>query len=136
MDNTDYKIIAQLQKNSKISMKELAKRIHLSSSSTIERIRKLEDAKVIIGYGISVSLEKLDRPIEAIITYKTYRPGACNELADFCRRHSDVLTCYRVTGEASYIVHIATNSIKALETFIDCTQVYGEPSTNIILSKV
>ncbi|MCT4571901.1 Lrp/AsnC ligand binding domain-containing protein, partial [Bacillus thuringiensis] len=47
---------------------------------------------------------------------------------------TDVLECYRVAGEISYIVKIATHSVESLEQFIDDSMQYGTPSTNIVLS--
>ena len=106
MDHIDTQILQQLQQNAKISMKELATTVHLSSPAVIERIRKLEEQGVI----------------------------DCKSLSSFCNAHPDVLACYRVAGEISYIVKLATYSVETLEQFIDAAMPYGTPSTNIVLS--
>lgn len=131
MDQIDTEIIQQLQRNAKISMKELAKIVHLSSPAVIERVKKLEEQGVVEGYKTKVNLKKINRTIQAIILFKSID---CKSLSNFCNAHPDVLECYRVAGEISYIVKIATYSVETLEQFIDDAMPYGTPSTNIVLS--
>lgn len=131
MDHIDTQILQQLQQNAKISMKELATTVHLSSPAVIERVKKLEEQGVIEGYHAKVNLKKMERTIEAIILFKSID---CKRLSSFCNAHPDVLACYRVAGEISYIVQLATYSVETLEQFIDAAMPYGTPSTNIVLS--
>lgn len=131
MDQIDTDILLQLQRNAKISMKELAASVHLSSPAVIERVKKLEEQGMIEGYKAKVNLKKMQRTIQAIILFKSID---CKSLSDFCNAHPDVLECYRVAGEISYIVKLATYSVETLEQFIDEAMPYGTPSTNIVLS--
>ncbi|QPQ35848.1 Lrp/AsnC family transcriptional regulator [Lysinibacillus sp. JNUCC-52] len=131
MDTIDTEILRQLQMNAKISMKELATIVHLSSPAVIERVKKLEEQGSIEGYTTKVNLKKMDRSIQAIILFKSID---CKSLSNFCNTHPDVLECYRVAGEISYIVKLATYSVETLEQFIDDAMPYGTPSTNIVLS--
>jgi len=131
MDQIDTDILLQLQRNAKISMKELAASVHLSSPAVIERVKKLEEQGMIEGYKAKVNLKKMQRTIQAIILFKSID---CKSLSDFCIAHPDVLECYRVAGEISYIVKLATYSVETLEQFIDEAMPYGTPSTNIVLS--
>lgn len=131
MDNIDTEILRQLQLNAKISMKELATIVHLSSPAVIERVKKLEEQGSIEGYTTKVNLKKMHRSIQAIVLFKSID---CKSLSDFCNAHPDVLECYRVAGEISYIVKLATYSVETLEHFIDAAMPYGTPSTNIVLS--
>lgn len=131
VDQIDIHILQQLQQNAKISMKELAATVHLSSPAVIERVKKLEEQGVIEGYHTKVNIKKMDRTIQAIILFKSID---CKSLSAFCNSHPDVLECYRVAGEISYIVKLATYSVETLEQFIDATIPYGTPSTNIVLS--
>lgn len=131
MDTIDENIVKILQANAKISMKDLAEAVHLSAPSVTERVRKLEDQQIIEGYHAHVSLKKMNRPISALILFES---KDCKLLAKFCHNHPDVLECYRVAGEISYIVKLATFSVESLEQFIDDSMQYGTPSTNIVLS--
>ncbi|MBK3493835.1 Lrp/AsnC family transcriptional regulator [Viridibacillus sp. YIM B01967] len=131
MDHIDKEIVKELQLNAKISMKELAEVVHLSSPAVIERVRKLEEQQVIVGYHAHIDFKKIDRHISAIILFES---KDCKALTNFCHNHPDVLECYRVAGEISYIVKLATHSVESLEKFIDASMPYGTPSTNIVLS--
>lgn len=131
MDSIDYEILRHLQLNAKTSMKELASYVHLSAPAVAERVKKLEEQNVIEGYHTKINLKSLNRSIVAIILFKS---SDCKKLSQFCHSHPDVLECYRVAGEISYIVKIATTSIETLEEFIDQAMPYGTPSTNIVLS--
>ncbi|QIW17965.1 Lrp/AsnC family transcriptional regulator [Bacillus thuringiensis] len=131
MDQIDKKIVGLLQSNAKISMKDLAEAVHLSSPSVTERVKKLEEQQIIEGYHARVSLKKINRPISALILFKSTN---CKSLSNFCYNHPDVIECYRVAGEISYIVKLATYSVESLEKFIDDSMQYGTPSTNIVLS--
>ncbi|MEK4301404.1 Lrp/AsnC family transcriptional regulator [Oceanobacillus sp. FSL W8-0428] len=131
MDAIDRNILRILQENAKISMKDLAKAVHLTSPSVIERVRRLEEQQIIEGYHAHISLKKVNRPITALVLFKSID---CKALSNFCNNHPDVLECYRVAGEVSYIAKLATHSVESLEQFIDDTMQYGTPSTNIVLS--
>lgn len=131
MDQIDTEILQQLQSNAKISMKELATIVHLSSPAVIERVKKLEEQGIIEGYTTKVNLKRINRSMQAIILFKLID---CKSLSNFCHAHPDVLECCRVAGEISYIVKIATYSVETLEQFIDDAMPYGTPSTNIVLS--
>ncbi|PGT69852.1 Lrp/AsnC family transcriptional regulator [Priestia megaterium] len=131
MDVIDRKILHELQANAKISMKELAQKVYLSSPSTIERVRRLEENGIIKGYKTIVDAEKLNRNITAFVLFETTK---CKDLAAFCSVHPDVMECYRVAGKLSYIAKVCTESVHTLEEFIDKAMEFGTPSTNIVLS--
>ncbi|MGE6256360.1 Lrp/AsnC family transcriptional regulator [Heyndrickxia sporothermodurans] len=131
MDHIDYEILKQLEQNAKMSMKEIASHVHLSAPAVAERVKKLEEQHVIEGYHTKVNLNKLDRSITALILFKS---TDCKSLAQFCHSHPDVIECYRVAGEISYIAKVATKSVETLENFIDQAMPFGTPSTNIVLS--
>ncbi|WP_313802049.1 Lrp/AsnC family transcriptional regulator [Cytobacillus sp.] len=131
MDHVDYEILKLLQQKAKMSMKEIASHVHLSAPAAAERVKKLEDRQVIEGYQAKINLNKLDRPIVALILFKS---ADCKNLAQFCHSHPDVIECYRVAGEISYIAKVATKSVETLEQFIDQAMPFATPSTNIVLS--
>jgi len=67
MDNTDIKILMELQSDSRLSIRELSKRVNLSPPSVTERIRKLEDRGIIEGYTIKINEVALGLSIQCII---------------------------------------------------------------------
>ena len=67
IDNTDKHILDELKNNSRITMKELGEKIHMTGQATSTRVAKLEDSGIIEGYTIKVNHEKLGYPIHAMI---------------------------------------------------------------------
>lgn len=62
IDDTDWRILAELQLDGRLSYKELGRRIHLSAPAVAERVRRLEDAGVIVGYGAQVDASHAGLP--------------------------------------------------------------------------
>ncbi|AQY52534.1 AsnC family transcriptional regulator [Listeria weihenstephanensis] len=131
MDATDEKILAILEKNARISMKELAGLVMLTPPATKERILKLEEKDVITGYTTNISLDALGRRMTAFILFETHN---CKAFYDFCVKQPDVLECHRLAGQFSYLVKISSVSMEALELFIDEAIKYGKSSTHLIFS--
>ena len=71
LDHTDMKILDELSRNSRITMKELGEKVHLTGPATSARVAKLEDSGVIEGYTIRVNRVKLGCFIHAFITIFT-----------------------------------------------------------------
>lgn len=71
LDHTDMSILDELSKNSRITMKELGEKVHLTGQAVSDRIAKLEDNGVIEGYTIKVNQVKLGYFIHALITIFT-----------------------------------------------------------------
>lgn len=68
LDNTDRLILKELLKNSRITMKELGERVHLSGQAATNRVMKLEDSGIIDGYTIKLNKDKLGDSIHVMIT--------------------------------------------------------------------
>jgi DNA-binding Lrp family transcriptional regulator len=99
LDTIDLRILAELQTDGSLSNVELARRVHLSPSPCLARVKALEKAGVIARY---VAL-------------------ANASLADFERRiaeHDEVMECYLMSGDADYLIRVALADIGALERFI------------------
>ncbi|MBA3927410.1 Lrp/AsnC family transcriptional regulator [Listeria rustica] len=131
MDQTDMKILAILEKNARISMKELAELVMLTPPATKERVLKLEEKGVITGYTATISLDALGRRMTAFILFETHN---CKAFYEFCVQQPDVLECHRLAGQYSYLVKISSLSMEALELFIDEAIKYGKSSTHLIFS--
>lgn len=71
LDNTDIRILEELSKNSRVTMKELGEKVHLTGQATSARVAKLEDGGIIEGYTIKVNQAELGCHIHAFITIIT-----------------------------------------------------------------
>jgi Lrp/AsnC family leucine-responsive transcriptional regulator len=133
VDTIDLKIIAQLEINSRSSYVEIGKQIGLSPSSVRERIQKLEDAEVIRGYKVQLNNQQLGFGLEVFILFKLFSGKLqlfCDQLTDF----PEINEVFRITGPQNIIMKVVLVDQLHLQQFIDRLLVYGEPTTNLILS--
>ena len=133
MDTIDYQIIKLLQNNGRISIKKLAEIVSLTPPAVAERIRKLEETGVIMGYRAIINPKKLGKNIKAIITL-TLSPDKRKEFIDFADKNDCILECHHVTGEVSMIIKAIFNDMSDLEALVGKIQQYGNTQTHIILS--
>lgn len=131
MDEIDRHIVSLMQENARISVTELGKRIGLSTPAANERLKRLEEREVITGYRAVINPEKLGKHVTAFILYDTTR---CEAFREFCRQQPSVMECHRLAGQYSYLVKVVTENVRTLETFIDESMAYGQPSSLINLS--
>ncbi len=120
LDLTDLKILAQLQQDSSLTNVELAKRVHLSPSPCLQRVKALEDAKVIRQYVALADPLALGIGLSVFISI-SLKEQAKSALADFETRiaeHEEVMECYLMTGDCDYLIRVAVKDIGALERFI------------------
>jgi Lrp/AsnC family leucine-responsive transcriptional regulator len=133
MDEIDKKILQTLQKNARISLKNVAQKTYLSSPAVSTRIDKLEREKVITGYHAAVNPVKLGYPIMALISLDV-APGDKIKFYDSMEAIPNVLECNCVTGEYSMLMKVAFQSTLDLDIFVDQIQCYGKARTQIIFS--
>lgn len=120
LDSTDLKILAELQADGALSNIELARRIHLSPSPCLARVRALEAAGVIDRYVALASAAALGLGLNVFISISLKSQGK-EALAHFERRiceHDEVMECYLMTGDSDYLIRVAVADIGALEKFI------------------
>ena len=98
-----------------------------------ERIKQLEAREIITGYQATLDVTELGFPIETFIRLNTDREK-CQKFRKDAAGMPDILECYRVTGEGSYLIRAAVKSVKELEALIDKLLLYGDPTTSTILS--
>ncbi len=119
LDPTDLAILEQLQDNCKLPLALIGDRVGLGASAVMERIHKLEDAKVIRGYIALLDARFLGQGIAAFIGVKSGSPRAISALAREIEGLRDVLECHHVTGEYSLLLKAKTRSTGTLERLID-----------------
>ncbi len=133
LDETGWRILQELQQDAKLSFHELGRRVGLSSPAVTERVRKLEDAGIIIGYGAKIDPSKVGLPIMAIIRLST-PTNPWPQADDLIRELPELLEFYRVTGSDSYILKVVVSSIAHLELVINRLVPHGPLTTSIVLS--
>lgn len=136
LDQTDIKILKELQHDSRLSIRELSKRVNLSPSSVSDRIHKLEDNKIIEGYTIKINKKALGLTIQCIIQIDI-KNSEFKKFKEFIYDYPGISFCYRVTGHSCIIAKLNVKTVEEIEQFVDCvSEMNGTTSTNIIFSEI
>ena len=133
LDEIDKDILAILSENARISMKELAQKVGMSSPSAAERVRRLEEAGVLLGYTIRVSPAALGLPIGVFIRIRPM-PGELARVAALLASKPQVVQCDRVTGDDCFIAKAFVPSVDDLEKLIDDLVPFAITNTALIQS--
>ncbi|GAA2212175.1 Lrp/AsnC family transcriptional regulator [Nonomuraea monospora] len=133
LDETDWSILAELQRDGRVPLTELGRRVNLSASATTERVRRLETLGVITGYRAEVDLAKVGYAILAVVRLKY--PGNRHEpLRRLLGERAEILECLRTTGEDCYTLKVAAGSMAHLERIVDELAQFGSTTTNLVYS--
>lgn len=116
----DLRILAQLQQDSSQTNVELSKRVHLSPSPCLMRVKALEAQGVIQRYVALTDPKALGLGLNVFINIRLKEQSKL-ALAEFERRiaeHDEVMECYLMTGDSDYLIRVAVADMGALERFI------------------
>jgi Lrp/AsnC family leucine-responsive transcriptional regulator len=130
-DAYDSRILAELQRDARITMAELGRRVHLSQPAVTERVRKLELSGVIKGYRAEVDYQRLGYGIRAIIRVARAEYARVVKLIE---QTPEVLNAYNVTGEDSWVLEIAVIDVAHLDAVVTKFCILTETSTCIVLN--
>lgn len=119
LDKIDKNILNELSKNSRITMKELGEKIHMTGQATSIRVAKLEDRGLIEGYTIKLNNEKLGYPIHALITVTHTNLQNHNTYMKFISTQKNfIIHQYKISGDGCYILECKFSSNKELDEFV------------------
>lgn len=135
IDEIDVRILQELQADSRISIRELSKRVNLSPPSVTERVRRLEDQNIIEGYTIRLNKKELGFGIDCIVQV-TMKDGQYEKFKSFIQDDKHSEWCYRIAGAACFIVKLSVPSLEDIEQFINAVSSYAQTNTSIVFSKV
>jgi len=113
LDTIDRRILKELQENGRISIVELAGRIHLTKTPCAERVRRLERTGVIRGYRADLNPDALDAG-HVIIVHVTLTRTSDNAFELFntaVKRIPEIQACYLLAGQFDYMLKVCTSDI-------------------------
>ena len=119
LDRTDAVALARLMEEGRVSWAELAKALRLSPAAAAQRVRRLEKAGVIRGYGALVEPEAVGRPLTAFVGIVLSRHAARRRFLARIRGLSAVQECHHVTGEFDYLLKVRCAGTRDLEHIIN-----------------
>jgi Lrp/AsnC family leucine-responsive transcriptional regulator len=119
LDATDLAILDLLQRNCKQPLAEIGKQVGLTAPSVVERIHKLEEAGVIVGYVALLEARAVGKDVTAFIGVSISHPRAFESFEKEVEQAADVLECHHVTGQHTLMLKVKTESTETLEALID-----------------
>lgn len=133
LDSIARKLLSELQRDARATYAELGRRVGLSPSATVERIRRLEDAGVIRGYHVEINPAALGYGVMAHIRLvcdgEKYK-----QFLQFVKTIDAVRECDHVTGSDALVMKVLVPSLEDLEHVIMKLLNYGVPTTSLVLS--
>ena len=104
LDSTDLRILALLQENARISNAEIARQLGMAPSAIFERIKKLEQKKVIAGYEGRLAPKALGLGLLCFVFVRAEEPGGAVATGERLTAIPEVLEVHHVAGEDCYLV--------------------------------
>ena len=118
MEHLDQRILALLARDGRMSYTDIGKETGLSTSAAQQRVRRLEQRGVIKGYRAVLEPAELGLQVTAFVAIKPFDPGAADDAPQRLAHLSEVVSCYSVAGEPSYLLKVQVATMGDLETLL------------------
>lgn len=120
LDKTDLDILRALQGNARLTLKELAAQVHLSTTPVFERMKRLENSGYIRQYVAVLNAEKLNRGFMVFCSVKMSRLSReiAADFAAVIRDIPEVTECYNISGRYDYLLKIHAPDMKYYQQFL------------------
>jgi Lrp/AsnC family transcriptional regulator, leucine-responsive regulatory protein len=133
LDGTNRRLLAELQRDARLSLAELGRRVGLSPPSVADRLARLEADGVISGYRTDVDPRALGLALTAVIRVRP-APRQLPKVAELARETPEVVECHRITGEDCFLIKAHLRDVEHLEEVIDRFVTFGQTTTSILQS--
>lgn len=118
LDDIDIRILQVLQSNCKLPLAKIGDQVGLSAPAVVERVKKLEDNGVVIGYYGLLNARLLGKDVTAFIGVSIAHPRRIAEFERLATSFEDVLECHHVTGHHTLLLKVKTENTSTLEELI------------------
>lgn len=138
IDEVDKKILNILLDNSRLSYREISKKVGVSVATIMHRVNRLEKEKIIKKYTVILDYEKLGYDVEITVHLKIGK-GKLFELEQKIAKHKNVYAVYDVTGKADAIIIARFKNRRSMDTFLKKIQKYNfieRTETSLILNTI
>lgn len=120
LDETDRRLLAELQDEGRVTNVELAQRVGLTAPPCLRRVRALEDAGIIKGYHAELDASKLGFAITvfALVSLKSQAEESLRQFEDHMRGLPEVRECHMLNGEIDFILKIVSKDLQSFQEFL------------------
>lgn len=133
LDPVNMRILEELQREPRLTMAELGRRVGMSSPAVTERVRRLEESNIITGYRLDLNPAALGLPVGIYIRVRPHA-GQLQQILRLLEQVPEVVECHRITGEDCLILKAHIPSIDQLDRLLDRLLMYGSTTTSVIQS--
>jgi Lrp/AsnC family transcriptional regulator, leucine-responsive regulatory protein len=135
LDDKDWILLRQLQKDARRSFAALGRDAGLSAPAAAERLRRLEQSGVIDGYHARVRPSEVGLDLRAFIEIVVKRTDY-PRFQKAVEKLQWILECHHVSGRGSFLMKVAVPDVGGLEQLIGHLSQFGDTMTSLILSDV
>lgn len=120
LDEIDIKILRELQLNSRLTNKELAARVHLSTTPTFERHRRLERSGLIKRYTTVLDAEMIDRgfTVFCLVGFKQINQTYADKFRQVVQEWPEVNECYNISGDSDFMMKVCVKGMAEYQSFL------------------
>lgn len=118
LDRIDQRILEELHREARLPMAELARRVHLSRTAAMARVRQLEESGVIAGYRAEIRWPQEERALTAMLLLR-FNTRPCAPVLAYLRALPEVRQVWSVSGLHDAIAEVSTPSPVALSMLVD-----------------
>ena len=135
LDELDHRIIEALREDARMSLRDLAAQVGLSSPSVSERLKRLQERKVIRGFSVEVDPQAFGYQLQAIVRIRPL-PGKLHAVQKLIEATPEFCECDKVTGDDCFVVRLFVRSIDHLDALMDRIADKAATNTSIVKSQV
>jgi Lrp/AsnC family leucine-responsive transcriptional regulator len=132
-DGKNLALLRLLRGDPRMAISALARRVGMSAPAVRERVQRLEEAGIIVGWRVELEPRALGYPVCAFVRVRPM-PGKLTKIAELAERMPEVSECHRVTGEDCFILKIHFEAIDRLDRVLDRFLAHGQTTTSIVQS--
>ncbi len=120
LDRTDLRLLAELQRDGRITNAELADRVSLSPSACLRRVQRLEAEGVITGYAAQVDPQAVGLGLQAFVRVQLakHEAAAIERFVAQVNAWEEVVACHALTGDMDYLMHVYVADLEHFSRFL------------------
>jgi DNA-binding Lrp family transcriptional regulator len=129
LDAIDVRILAALQRDGRTTIQKLAGRVGLTARPCLERVRRLQESGVIIGFQAVIDLDQLSRPVTVISEIALESQARRDQVERRLRTVEEVVECWEISGAFDYIARVVCADLSGYEAFT--AGLIGDPTLGV-----
>ncbi|AND70426.1 AsnC family transcriptional regulator [Dyella thiooxydans] len=120
LDRTDLRLLAELQRDGRVTNAELAERVSLSPSACLRRVQRLEAEGVIAGYAAQVDPQAVGLGLQAFVRVQLakHEAAAIERFVGQVNAWEEVVACHALTGDMDYLMHVYVADLEHFSRFL------------------